>query len=64
MIDAKAIAKELASKEVDDGDEVESDGLPGPADALRDMFKAMKAGDFDVAADAFRVAVSACRDEE
>lgn len=67
MFDAKEIAKKLAGKggvtvELDEepmGDEAKA----GPEDALRDMFNAMKAGHFDVAADAFKAAVMCCDDD-
>lgn len=67
--DAKAVAKRLAGKmddepseydDSEDSEEMES----SPADALKDMYKAMKQGDYDAAYDAFKVAVQRCHDEE
>jgi hypothetical protein len=67
MLDLKSIAKELAKKK-ENGDsmdeaDLEVDAL-STADALRDMFKAMRAGEFEAAAEAFKAAVVSCEDYE
>lgn len=46
------------SEDVADDDE---GGMSAPA-ALKGMYSAMKAGDFDAAADALKVAMQACED--
>lgn len=68
MFDAKAVAKRLAGKveeEPEDFDAEDSEEMSeSPAEALKDMHKAMKAGDYDAAYEAFKAAVHLCQNEE
>lgn len=66
MFDPKKAALLILSKgghDEPDGDEGSEDGSGGP-EALKAAFEAMQKGDFDVAYDAFRVAVQSCGSDD
>lgn len=72
MFDPKKAALLILAKKDKGGDEESgAGGYDGeqdpsslkPADALRAMYEAMKAGNFDKAADAFKAAYEACHED-
>lgn len=64
MFDPKKAALLILSKGGGEGEEsMSEDGSSGP-DALKAAFEAMKKGDYEVAYDAFRVAVQSCGSDD
>lgn len=63
MFDPKKAALLILSKGDHGDQEEESDGSSGP-EALKAAFEAMKKGDYEVAYDAFRVAVQSCGSDD
>ena len=63
MFDPKKAALLILSKGEHGESGESSDGSSGP-EALKAAFEAMKKGDYEVAYDAFRVAVQSCGSDE